>query len=161
MVGSNLHQRLRAVTGHRSYREIAELTGTHPETVRRYMLGQSPSIEFISALSSALQVNGEWLLTGRGPSGRGDIRAHALREANPTELLNAVAATLERLMDRVERLETFLHTMEARLRAAPPVSSPHADRPVVSVPDRPLSIADAIGGGAPADAGRPPPPGNR
>ncbi len=158
MVGSNLQQRLRAVAGHRSYREIGEMTGTHPETVRRYMLGQAPSVEFLSAFSAALQVNGEWLLTGRGPTQRGDIRAHALREANPSELLSAVAATLERLMDRVERLELFLHTLEARLRAGNDpgqISSPDAPRPAVSVPDHAAGVADALPGGSPPDAGGP------
>lgn len=158
MVGSNLQQRLRAVAGHRSYREIGELTGTHPETVRRYMLGHTPSVEFLSAFSAALQVNGEWLLTGRGPTQRGDIRAHALRDANPSELLSAVAATLERLMDRVERLELFLHTLEARIRSgneAAQVPTPDAPRPAVSVPDHSAASTNALARGSSPDAGGP------
>jgi transcriptional regulator with XRE-family HTH domain len=117
---SLLHARLRAASGPRTYRQISQLTGSNSETVRRYMLGQAPSVEFLSAFCTALNLNAEWLLTGRGPMHRGDVKGHTLREANPHELLNAVAETLERLLLRVERLEVFLQTLEVRLRAAPP-----------------------------------------
>src|SRR4051812_49952436 len=82
------------------------------------MQGQSPSAEYLAAVCSALGINGEWLLTGRGPMRHAEIRSQALREANATELLTAMAATLERLLDRVERLEVFLQTLEVRLRAS-------------------------------------------
>jgi len=113
---SPIHERLSAVAGRLTYREIAERTGAHPETVRRYMQGHSPSVEFLAAVCAHLGINGEWMLTGRGPMRARDIRQAALREANAGELLTAMAETLERLRDRVERLEVFVHTMETRLR---------------------------------------------
>lgn len=174
MQASALHERLRTVAGERSYRELGVLTRTHPETVRRYMLGQSPSAEYLAMLCSALNINGEWLLTGRGPVNRRDIRADALREANATELLNAIAETLERLIGRVERLEVFLQTLETRLRsqrgeADKGVSCGHGT-PEVAVPlsERARAVADAVppvphgpsatplAQRAPADAGRTP-----
>lgn len=127
MEESLLHTRLRAAAGPRTYRQIAQLTGSNSETVRRYMLGQAPSVEFLSAFCTTLNLNAEWLLTGRGPMHRGDVRGHTLREANPHELLNAVAETLERLLVRVERLEVFLQTLEVRLRAAPPAPGVPSD----------------------------------
>lgn len=112
-----LCERLRLVVGAASYRQIGEVTATHPETVRRYMQGQSPSVEFIAAVCHHYHVNGEWVLTGQGPMRRADLKAHALKLANPSDLLGAVATGLERTGERLDRLERFLHTMETRLRA--------------------------------------------
>lgn len=115
---SALHERIVAVVGDRSYRHIGELTAIHPETVRRYMAGQAPSTEFLTALCRALGVNGDWMLTGRGPMHAADVHSHALREAAPPDLLSALASAVEVLIQRVERLEVFVQTMETRLRAA-------------------------------------------
>lgn len=148
---SMLHQRLRTVVGRRTYRELSQLTNTNHETVRRYMLGASPSAEYLSGLCSALDINGEWLLTGQGPMHQSEVKTHALREANASELLSAIAATLERIIERVERIEVFLQTLELRLRGGA-VSSPDA-APAVSVPAGAQHIADAVAQRAPADAG--------
>jgi transcriptional regulator with XRE-family HTH domain len=113
-----LHERLQAIAGNLTYRNLAELTKIHPETVRRYMQGQAPSVEFLAAVCVAMGVNGEWILTGRGPMRNSDVKSHALKEANAAELLSAVATTLEKLQDRVERLEVFVQTLEARVRGA-------------------------------------------
>jgi transcriptional regulator with XRE-family HTH domain len=149
-----LHERLKHAAGERNYRELAQLTATSPETVRRYMLGQSPSAEFLSSLCAGTGVNGEWLLTGRGPVHKKDVRATALRDANVTELLSAMSVTLERLIERVERLEVFLQSMEARLRgrAAPaPVDSSNGSDPPPR--RRAESITDAITRRPPPDGG--------
>lgn len=111
-----LHERLHVVAGQMTFRQLGDRTKIHPETVRRYMQGQAPSVEFLAAVCVELAISGEWMLTGRGPMRATDIKAHALREANAAELLGAMATTLERLHDRVERLELFVNTMEARLR---------------------------------------------
>lgn len=113
---SSLHDRIKGVVGGMTYRALAEATKQHPETVRRYMQGQAPSVEFLAAVCFKFDVNAQWLLTGQGPVRHTETRAHALREANPSELLAAIAAALERLTDRVDRIELFVQTMEARLR---------------------------------------------
>ncbi|GJM19690.1 MAG: hypothetical protein DHS20C14_19030 [Phycisphaeraceae bacterium] len=115
---SELHQRLAAAAGKRTYRRLGELTGTHPETVRRYMQGQAPSAEFLAALCSALGLNGSWLLTGHGPLLLQDVRSDALGQADAAELLTAVSNTLTQLIDRVEELEVFVQTLDTRIRAA-------------------------------------------
>lgn len=114
---TTLHHRLRAAAADRSYRELGDLTSTHPETVRRYMQGAVPSIEFLSAFAGALGVSVEWLLTGAGAMRSKDLRPHVLREASVSELLNAMAQTIERLIMRVERLEAYMQTLETRIRA--------------------------------------------
>ncbi len=73
------HPRGRRSTDHP---RVAELTRHHPETVRRYLSGQSPSVEFVAALCVALRVNAQWMLTGRGPMLSDDIRTE--RSAAPT-----------------------------------------------------------------------------
>jgi len=104
-----------AVDG-KTFRAIGKLTDHNSETVRRYMQGQAPSVEFVTTLCDALGLNYEWLLTGKGPMKRAEVRTHALQQANPTELLTAVAGSLEKVGDRLERLEIFVESLEARIR---------------------------------------------
>lgn len=123
-----MHDRLRiAASQHRSiaasdrsYRELGELTSTHPETVRRYMQGAVPNVEFLSAFATALEVSIEWLLNGTGTMRQREVRGYVLREASVTELLNAMAATIEKLISRVERIEVYIQTLETRIRANAP-----------------------------------------
>ncbi|HLP85791.1 MAG TPA: hypothetical protein VK157_15680 [Phycisphaerales bacterium] len=168
MEGQSLHQRIKAVVGQRSFREVAELTQTHPETVRRYVQGQSPSVEFLTALCQRMKINSTWLLTGYGPMHEVDVRNFALREANPSELLAAVAHSLELLTERVIRLETFVQTLEARVRsqavAAPTIESRPPSGPVhgnsTAVPTSPnwsAAIAEVVTKRPGPDAGGTPP----
>lgn len=111
-----LHERLEAAVGKRSYRVIGEMTDQHPETVRRYLQGQHPSVEFVSALCTELDLNANWLLTGQGTMRASEVRGHALHDADPRELLAAVANALETLTMRVDRIEVFVQSLETRLR---------------------------------------------
>lgn len=113
----DLHERLQAAVGKTTFRRLGELTETHPETVRRYMQGQAPSAQFLAGVCAAMGICGEWLLTGQGPMRTGDLRRHALREADASELLEAVANTLTDLRERMERLERFVQGLETRIRA--------------------------------------------
>lgn len=63
---SNLHDRLLQVAGHLTFAQLGSITGSHPETVRRFMRGQTPKPEFLAALCTELGINGDWLLAGRG-----------------------------------------------------------------------------------------------
>lgn len=89
---STLHDRLLSAVGDRSCGQIARITRTHPETTRRYLRGQSPSVEFVIAFSEALNVNPTWLLTGRGAMHGGDLPV-----SEPVSLLNHIERTIEAL----------------------------------------------------------------
>ena len=117
MLEDGIHERVRAAAGERTNRVLAELTGASPETVRRYMSGQAPSVEFLSAFCRALEHNGDWLLTGRGPMKAVDVKHHALGEARAADLLGAMAGSIETLIDRVDRMEKYVQTLETRVRA--------------------------------------------
>lgn len=120
---AHFHDRLQAAAGDHSYRQLGEMTDTHPETVRRYMQGQAPSAAFITNLCRANGISGEWLLSGRGPMRVKDIKSHALKHADPNELMGAVAHVLTQLIERVDRLERLVHNVETRLNVvggAPP-----------------------------------------
>lgn len=119
---------MREVVGRRTYRSIAHLTNTNSETVRRYLQGQAPSVEFLSELCRALELNAHWLLTGKGPMLLSQSRQHALNEANPSELLSAVAEALEHLIERVDRLESYVQTLETRIRASASAPEPTVAR---------------------------------
>jgi transcriptional regulator with XRE-family HTH domain len=151
MTTLSLHERLSSVADGRTYRAIADLTDTHPETVRRYMQGQSPGVEFLSALCQGLAINADWLLTGRGPMRVADLRAAALRDANPAELHTAMATTLSSLVERVERLETYCQTLETKLRVAaspataiPSTSHDSSESHIVETKRRATRVADAL-----------------
>jgi transcriptional regulator with XRE-family HTH domain len=116
MYSSGIHERLQSIVGQRSSRHIGDLTGTNHETVRRYLTGHVPSVEFLQALCKVFGVSGEWLLTGKGPVRAVEIRGEALRDAGAGELLTALSAAVERLIERVDRLELLMQTMEVRIR---------------------------------------------
>lgn len=146
------------IAGDRTYRRLGELTDTHPETVRRYLQGQAPSAEFLTRLCQVFGINGEWLLTGRGPMKLDQIRAEALREADSAELLQALSKTVAVLIERVERLEVFVQTLDTRLRVASTTIAaesvdraratplqPRTDgRPVEQRADGPDRVGDAV-----------------
>ncbi|MCA9304663.1 MAG: hypothetical protein KC996_11130 [Phycisphaerales bacterium] len=109
------HERLNEAAGKTSYRRLGKLTETHPETVRRYMQGQTPSSTYVMAFCDALGISGDWLLTGKGPKLRNEVRTHALKHADASELLNAIADTLTALTARVETMERFMQSIESRI----------------------------------------------
>lgn len=124
---SPLHDRLHTIAAGRSHRHLGELTKTNAETVRRYMNGQPPSADFLVALCYALGVNAQWLLTGQGPMLQADVKGHVLKAANATDLLTAMAETIERLIDRVHRLERFVQALDVRVVAADEVARSAAE----------------------------------
>ncbi len=61
-----LIERVNAVTGGMSYRELGRQVGFNHETLRRYCLFKSePGIRFISRFVECFEVDPTWLLTGR------------------------------------------------------------------------------------------------
>lgn len=153
MKESGLHERLRVAAGERTYREIGSLTGINQESVRRYMQGQAPSVEFLAGLCTALGLNGDWLLTGQGPMLQSEIRDHALRGAGTPDLLRAMSDTVSSLIDRVDRLERFIQTAEARLRVAGLTNGDVDDRgSQVEVKDPARRVGAAVSRRSPPDA---------
>ena len=128
----DFHARLNEAVGTVSYRKLGGLTDTHPETVRRYMQGQAPSATFLTNLCRVLGISGEWLLTGKGPMKCAQIRSHALNQADPSELMTAVANTLTDVCDRMDRLERFMQMLETRVRAGEVVKNVQTDTPELS-----------------------------
>ncbi len=82
--------RLRIAFGDMTYKQLGELTDTHPETVRRYMNGYAPSSSFLANASTQFGISGDWLLSGRGPMLSQDITKHVIENAEPQTLMNAV-----------------------------------------------------------------------
>lgn len=76
---------------------------------------------------------------------RQEIRKHALQEATAAELLNAMATTLERLTERVERLEIYVQSIETLLRAEEASNAVTADgKPPAHI----VQIGRAVSSGA-------------
>jgi transcriptional regulator with XRE-family HTH domain len=150
---STLHERLVAVAGARSFRELGRMTGTNAETVRRYMRGQAPSIDFIAGLCDATGTNVHWLITGQGAQRGEDARVEALKRADAGELLSAVATTIERAVERLDRLERYVQTIETRLSAIFDEEDADAeDDAAAERAERVGAIADAVSQRSPPDA---------
>jgi transcriptional regulator with XRE-family HTH domain len=131
---SAFHDRLNTAVGDTSYRQLGTLTDTHPETVRRYMQGQAPSAVFMTNLCRNLGISGEWLLSGQGPMKVRDIKTHALKHADPNELMGAIANTLTQLIERVDRLDRFVQMMETKLNATSgPIIEPKLNADTIPV----------------------------
>jgi len=161
---NEFHDRLSMAAGELSYRKLGKATDTHPETVRRYMQGQSPSATFLTNLCYALGISGEWLLTGRGPMKRSDMRTHALKQANPAELLMAIASTVTSLSDQIQNLDQFVQAMQSHsnpsplsIQAAQPNGRPKAAKLINPLPNgNHVAQRDALGrvrSGAPSRNG--------
>jgi len=116
--GAELHTRLNKAAAGRSYRHISDLTGIHAETVRRYMQGQAPSAEFLSRFCEALELNADWLLIGRGPMGATFLPTASTGNDTTGESVHSIAASLERVTQRLERLEETIGQLESKLRGA-------------------------------------------
>lgn len=141
MTPSPLNERLHSVVGGITYKALAEATKAHPESVRRYMQGQTPSAEFLAALCTEFDVNANWLLTGEGPVRNSEGCLHALRNAPPSDLLSSLARSIDRLMKRVERLELLLADHEVKSEGAATL------RPVAAVDPATESAAARSGDG--------------
>lgn len=114
--GERLHDRIQLAVGDRTYKRIGDLTNTHPETVRRYLQGHAPSVDFVTRLAATLGLNINWILTGRGPMRLAEMKPAALREANATDLLTHVALAIERIEARLDRLERYTQVLEVMVR---------------------------------------------
>ena len=65
--------RMKQSAGHLTFREIGDLTGVHPETVRRYMTHGRPTAFFVASVCKVLGLPLDWLMFGL--SGAGDRAA--------------------------------------------------------------------------------------
>lgn len=92
-IGS-FHERMHLAAGGRSCGLVAKLTHTHPETTRRYLRGQMPSVEFIAAFADGVGVNLEWLIAGRGLMNRPESQPTV-----PASILEVVDRSISALED--------------------------------------------------------------
>ncbi len=105
------HDRLLLAAGDLSFRQLGEITETHPETVRRYMNGHAPSTAFLSKLCLNLGISGEWLLAGKNPMKTRDIPLHTLQHASAEQLMLAISELLVDLSSRLTKNEELTQSM--------------------------------------------------
>jgi len=72
---------------------------------------------------------------GQGPMRVQDIRTHALKSADPNELMGAIANTLTQLIERVDRLDRFVQIIETRLNASALIEPKAADKQNIAPAD--------------------------
>jgi len=120
MTEDSLHDRLAQIGQSRTYKTIGDMTKTHPETVRRYMQGQSPSICFVTRLCAAFEISPTWLLLGSGPQTLAEVNAHERgrgTEGGPDtegERFAGFAGALTTLVDRMSGVERLMQKLDER-----------------------------------------------
>lgn len=73
-----------------SFRELAEMTGTNQESIRRYHRFGHPSFEYVLRFCVALEISPNWLMLGKGAAPASDPLNRLLVEATAPELLHAL-----------------------------------------------------------------------
>jgi hypothetical protein len=120
---SGLARRMRDAIGDRSHRDVAKLTGQHPEMVRRYLSSGRVSTDFAVRLAIATGVRLEWLLTGHGQMTEAAYRLHAAHELTMQNLLIVLGGGLSADRRKIELLEAKVAVLEALLAAGAPARS--------------------------------------
>lgn len=94
--------RLREACKNHSASELADLTSTNYETVRRHLADSTaPSSAFLSGLCDALGVSAEWLLCGQGEMYRQGQPASATHPQDRVAVVCVAAANVERHMAKL------------------------------------------------------------
>lgn len=106
-----VRERLKEVLKGQSCRTIAMRTGTHPETVRRYLAFGHPSVEFVGMIAREYGISGDWLLLGIGTARPQERVERALRDASLPRLLRGIADKLA-----AEEIDVVPQSRESRLR---------------------------------------------
>ncbi|MEQ8769713.1 MAG: hypothetical protein RIB60_04295 [Phycisphaerales bacterium] len=109
----DIRDRLKQVFEHRTYREIGDLTGVHPETVRRYMLEGRCSVAFLNQVAECTLTNGDWLLTGRGYR---QLEKDA-RDMSSYELLALLTESQRNLEEQVARADEEIAALQSEIGA--------------------------------------------
>lgn len=91
---SSIRQRMQQAAAPNNASEVARMTCSSRETVRRYLTGGRPSVEFVVAFCRAFDVNPTWLLFGTGPRLLSSQTSRSPVEHDATELV----AELHRLL---------------------------------------------------------------
>jgi transcriptional regulator with XRE-family HTH domain len=58
--------RIKIIKGSRTIKELANILGVPVTTLHTYLNGREPSVRFVNRVHEKLNVNPEWLITGRG-----------------------------------------------------------------------------------------------
>ncbi len=64
--GDPVSRRLNLAVSGLSIAAVSRATRYHPETVRRYLRGQQPSVEFVGRFAQHFGISLEWLILGVG-----------------------------------------------------------------------------------------------
>lgn len=138
-----LHDRLRQIVGGTSNAEFARELRFHPETVRRYLAGATPSIQFLAALATVRGVNPTWVILGTGPRQLSDIAPQVLAEAAPLELGIALGLQLQHLGDQMARVASAVQVV-AKVTSLPEFQAVHASMSDVNSSSRESATAQPI-----------------
>jgi hypothetical protein len=107
------HDRLREAVGDRPIREVAELVGLHPEHMRRILGGKEPPADQVARICTGLDLSADWLLLGRGPMHRSELRSEALQHIPAEDLLGSLKVHVR------EQLEPAVTSASPQVAPAP------------------------------------------
>lgn len=103
-----LTMRIRMATRGHTGRQVAAIVGMNHETVRRYLKGANPSIEFIKQVCVHYGVLADWLVLGDGPRTREDLKDELLEGLDSERFAEAWAERFTRFENRLVAIEHLL-----------------------------------------------------
>lgn len=99
-----------------SYGRIGEPIGMNHETVRRMFNGGTPTAALIAGLTSKFGISAHWLLLREGPRRCDEFARWAMRQADASDLLHALADKWVDVSDRLIQASRYLSMAEAKSR---------------------------------------------
>jgi len=109
-----LTTRIRMVLSGYTFASVGRKTGFSAESVRRYMLGDRPPVNFLFAICQHYDVSADWLLCGLGAPSRGDIVGQLTLRATASELCAAAERQMESTKQSLTELNSRGHQRGAR-----------------------------------------------
>ncbi|GEM_PF-4642813 len=106
----NLTARIRVATKGQNTREVSYTTGVNRESVRRYLKGGKPSVEFIRQVCLRYNVLADWLILGEGPRTREELKSELLADLDSDRFAEAWAERFARVESRLIAIEHILTT---------------------------------------------------
>lgn len=94
------HDRLRQAIGDLQPRQVADITGLNPETIRRVIAGGAPTTEFVQTVCATMDISADWLLLGRGPMLATDVRRETLARIPAEDLVGSLVVHLRHSLQR-------------------------------------------------------------
>lgn len=93
---------------------FAVLVDSSEANIRNYINGTQPKVEFLETICAKLEINAEWLLTGKGTFSKIESKKKEDPEFEELPLnkqMNSLFTLLTKQSEKIDRLENFVQVI--------------------------------------------------